>query len=177
MRMPLTLVPLVDPRSTITKALPLGRISVCLRLTLASGRAMVQSGRRPMVTSRSLSVTRSPDGSTSGRPERRRRPRADGEVTVKRPGLRLLSTVMVDTNRAHEVEALGAGVFAGGLAQLVVERLVDVGEAGVILGAELEAEVVGHDAPALDVDAAVVVHLAEQPPAELDRTNAGVRTT
>ena len=66
---------------------------------------------------------------------------------MKRPGLRLLSTVIVDPDRAHEVEALGAGVLAGGLAQLVVQRLVDVGETGVILGAELEAEVVGDDAP------------------------------
>ena len=80
-------------------------------------------------------------------------------------------------NRAHEMKALGAGIFAGRLAQLVVQRLVDVGEAGVIFAAELKAEVIGDDAPALDVDAAIVVHLAEKTPAELDRTNAGVRTT
>ena len=129
-----------------------------------------------MVTSRSLTVTRSPDGRISDAStatadlaqSRRDREAAGLEAVVDRHRHR---------HRAHEVEALGAGVLACRLAQLVVERLVDVGEPGVILGAELEAEVVGHDAPALDVDAAVVVHFAQQSPAELDRTNAGMRTT
>src|SRR4051812_30920190 len=64
-RVPLILVPLVDPRSTITKALPRWCTSVCLRLTFASGKAMVQSGSRPIVTTRSPSATRSPDGNTN----------------------------------------------------------------------------------------------------------------
>ena len=80
-------------------------------------------------------------------------------------------------NRAHEMEAFRSGVLAGGLAQLVVQGLIDVGEAGVILAAEVKGEVVGNDAPAFDVDAAIVVHLAQETPAELDRTNAGIRTT
>ena len=90
-----------------------------------------------MVTTRSLEVTRSPDGSTNVAGAAAAAGLASSATAmVNRPGFRLLSTVSVDRDRAHEVVALGAGVFAGGLAQLVVQRLVDVGEPRVILGAE-----------------------------------------
>ena len=48
---------------------------------------------------------------------------------------------------------------------------------GEVAGAELDHEVVGHDAPALDVDGALVVHLPHQPPPELDRADGGARAT
>ena len=67
--------------------------------------------------------------------------------------------------------ALLAGVLAGGLAQLGAQRVLDVGEAGVVARAEVDREVVGHDAAALDVDGAVVVHLADEPATELDRAD------
>ena len=43
--------------------------------------------------------------------------------------------------------------------------------------AELDHEVVRHDPPALDVDRALVVHLAHQPAAELDGADRAARTT
>jgi len=75
------------------------------------------------------------------------------------------------------MKALGAGVFPGCLAELVVQRLVDLGETGVIFAAQLKTEIIRDDSSTLDIDAAIVVHLAQKSPAELDRTNAGVRTT
>jgi hypothetical protein len=75
------------------------------------------------------------------------------------------------------VVALVACVLAGGLAQLVVQRVIDLGETGVIAGAEVEGERVRDDAPALHIDAAVVVHLAQQPAAELDGADAATGGT
>ncbi len=74
-----------------------------------------------------------------------------------------------DADRAHEVVALLAGVLAGGLDELGAERVLDVGEPGVVLGREVDREFVGHHPPALDVDGPLVVHLADQSAAELDR--------
>ena len=165
------------PRSTITKRVAAVVDLGVLAADVGVGQAIVQSGSRPIVTTRSLSVTRSPDGSTSEPAPPPPPASRSRDVTVNRPGLRLLSTVIVTRTGPMKWKPSAAGVFASGLAQLVVQRLVDVGEAGVIFGAELEAEVVGHDPPALDVDAAIFVHLAQEPPAELDRTNAGMRTT
>ena len=82
----------------------------------------------------------------------------------------------VDHHRPDEVVALVAGVLAGRLAELGAQRLLDVGEAGVVARAEVEGEHVGDDAATLDVDAAVVVHLAQQPPAELDRADGAARS-
>jgi hypothetical protein len=39
------------------------------------------------------------------------------------------------------------------------------------VGRQQDLEVVGHDAPALDVDRSLVVHLTDQAAAELDRTD------
>ena len=81
-----------------------------------------------MVMSCWPSGMRSPLGSTS---EPAPAPPPDSFMrlaTVKRPGLSALSTTISTDHRAHEVVALGAGVLAGGLAQLGVEGLVDVGE-------------------------------------------------
>jgi hypothetical protein len=66
------------------------------------------------------------------------------------------------------VVALVAGVLAGGLGQFGDQCVLDALEAGVVIGAERDGEGIGHDAPALDVDRAVVVHLPEQAPTELD---------
>src|SRR3954465_9210215 len=93
------------------------------------------------------------------------------------PGLQVVVDGHGHPYRAHELKPLGVRVLTCRLAQLGVQRVVDVGKAGVVFGADLKAEVVGHYALALYVDAAIFIHLAQQPPAELDRTNAGVRTT
>src|SRR5690606_25799880 len=61
-RMPLTRVPLVEPRSTRTHPLPWGRTSAWLRLTLGSASCTVDSGRRPKVTVFSPRASRSPVG-------------------------------------------------------------------------------------------------------------------
>ena len=95
------------------------------------------------------------------------------ESVAEPTGAQGLVDVDHDPHRAEEVVALGAGVLTSWLAQLGVERLVDVVERLVIAPVEHEGELVGHDPPALDVDAAIVVHLAQQPTAELDRTDAG----
>jgi hypothetical protein len=75
------------------------------------------------------------------------------------------------------VVALLAGVLSGRLAELGDEGVLDVAEAGVVWGAEQHAEVVGHDATTLDVDRAIVVHVAHQPAPELDGTDRSARTT
>ena len=75
----------------------------------------------------------------------------------------------VDGDRAHEVVALLAGVLANGLDELGAQRVLDVGEAGVVVGGEQDLEIVGHDPLALDVDGAVIVHLADEAAPELDR--------
>ena len=60
------------------------------------GNAIVQSGSRPMVTTRSPSETRSPDGSTSVAGAAATADLAScRDVTVKRPGFRPLSTAIV----------------------------------------------------------------------------------
>ncbi len=52
----------------------------------------------------------------------------------KRPGLSEFSTRSTDADRAHEVVALLAGILAGGLDELGAQRVLDVGEPGVVLG-------------------------------------------
>jgi hypothetical protein len=54
----------------------------------------------------------------------------------------------------------------------VVQGLFDVGEAGVIAGAQVEGERVGHDAATTDVDVAMIVHLSKETAAQLDWTDA-----
>ena len=73
--------------------------------------------------------------------------------------------------------ALFASVLAGGLAELGDQCLLDVGEPGVVAGADVELELVGHDTTSFDVDRALIVHLAHEPPTELDRPDAGLRNT
>ena len=83
----------------------------------------------------------------------------------------------LDAHRAHEVVPLLAGVLAGGLDELGLQDVVDVVEAGEVTGAEVDDEVVGHDPAALDVDRALVVHLAHDPATELDRADGGTGAT
>src|SRR5690606_26574401 len=71
----------------------------------------------------------------------------------------------------EEVVALLAGVLAAGLDQLGAEGGFDVGEPVMVVAGEVHHELVGHDSIAFDVDGAVVVHLADEPAAELDRAN------
>ena len=49
---------------------------------------------------------------------------------------------------------------------------MDLGEVLVVLGAQLDGEVVGDDRAASHVDRTVVVHLPDEPPAELDGPQA-----
>jgi len=74
------------------------------------------------------------------------------------------------------VVPLLAGVLTDGLNKLRAERVLDVGEAGVVVGGEQDLEIVGHDALALHVDGAVVVHLTDETAPELDRPDGVVRT-
>ena len=76
-----------------------------------------------------------------------------------------------DADRAHEVVPLLAGVLPAGLDQFGHERILDALETGVVIVAEADHERVGHDAPTLDVDGTLVVHLPQQPATELDRTD------
>ena len=98
-------------------------------------------------------------------------------TTLKRPPRSWSSAVERDAHRPHEVVALLAGVLAGRLDELGLQHVVDVVEAGEVAGTEVDVEVVGHDAPALDVDRALLVHLPDQPPPELDRPDRRARTT
>ena len=76
-----------------------------------------------------------------------------------------------DGDGAHEVVPLLACVLANGFDQLGAQRVFDVCEPGVVGRREHHGEVVGDDPLALDVDRAMVVHLPDEAPAELDRTN------
>jgi hypothetical protein len=84
-------------------------------------------------------------------------------------GLERVVDAQVDDDGAHEVVALFAGVLAHGLDELGAERVLDVGEPGVVVGGEQDMEIVGHDALAFDVDGAVIIHLADEAAPELDR--------
>ena len=86
----------------------------------------------------------------------------------KRPGFERVVDDDLHRDRTDEVVVLVAGVFAGGFTQLVDQRVLDLREARVVARTEVEREGVGHDAATLDVDAAVIVHLAQETAAELD---------
>ena len=86
------------------------------------------------------------------------------------PARRRSAASMVDRHRAEEAVALVAGVLAGGLGQLAGHRVGDLGELGVVARrSAATANEFGHDRAAPHVDRPVVVHLADQPPAHLDR--------
>ena len=135
---------------------------------------MVHSGRRPTVAT----VSASGDPGAVGQDERAGADAAAGLLhdrgDAEPAGLQLVVDRQLDRDRAHEVVALFPGVLAGGLAQLGAEGFVDVGEPGVVVGAEPEGEVVGDDPAALDVDRAVLVHLPHEAPTELDRADAAL---
>ena len=77
---------------------------------------------------------RSPDGITIVPGRRPASPCLIWDVTPNRPGLSELSTTQVDRHRAHEVVPLLAGVLADSLDELGAEGVLDVGEAGVVVG-------------------------------------------
>ena len=79
----------------------------------------------------------------------------------------------LDRHRAQEGVPLVAGVLAGGVGQLSGEGVGDLGEGGVVLGADHHHEGVGDDGAPPDVDGPVDVHLAGEAPADLDRSEAG----
>ena len=73
--------------------------------------------------------------------------------------------------------ALFAGVLTSGFGQFGDEGVLDVVEAGVVDGAQHHREVVGDDATTLDVDRALVVHLAHETSAEFDGTDRALGAT
>ena len=176
MRVPLTIVPFVDPRSTTTKFWRFGRISAWRRLTFWSLSGMVHSDRRPTVTGVSPSgdplARRQHERGGAGRRRRRRDWRSVAR-TSKRPGFCVSSTDSSTFTGPEEVVALAAGVLAGRLDELGLEHVGDLGEALEVLRRELDDEVVRDDPSPLDVDGTLVVHLAHEPPTELDRADVG----
>ncbi len=84
--------------------------------------------------------------------------------------LQVLPLDEVDADRPHERVALVAGVLAGGVAQLVHQRFVDLAEVLEVGLAEAHREEVGDDDAALHVDRAMVVDLAHELATDLDRT-------
>ena len=62
----------------------------------------------------------------------------------------------------------GGGLL--GTAEVVVEP-------GEVARAEVDQEVVGHDAAALDVDGSMIVHLAHETATQLDRANRTLGAT
>ena len=72
------------------------------------------------------------------------------------------------------MKAFTTGVFAGRFAELDLQRMLDVGEGGVVARAQLDDELVGDDAATFDVDIAVIVDFAQQTAAEFDGSDAGI---
>ena len=63
------------------------------------------------------------------------------------------------------------------LAQFGDECCLDVEECGVVTRADVEVELVGHDSSTLDIDGAIVIHLAHETATEFDRTDAALTRT
>ena len=60
------------------------------------------------------------------------------------------------------------------VAQLVDERVVNAREGRDVGGAQEDGELIGNDAPAVNIDRAVLLHLADEAAAQLDRSDAGL---
>ncbi len=75
--------------------------------------------------------------------------------------------MQVHLHRSDELVALPAGVLAHGRDELALERPAEVGEAVEVLGGQKDVELVGDD-EAVDTDRAAEIHLACEPPAQLD---------
>ena len=90
---------------------------------------------------------------------------------LEAPGLLGLVDGQLDLHRAEEVVALAAGVLTSGLDQFGLEHVGNLAEPLEILRRQLDDEIVGDDPPTLDVDRALIVHLAHQPPTEFDRAD------
>ena len=175
MRVPLTIVPFVDPRSTTTKFWRFGRISAWRRLTLLSLSGIVHSDRRPTVTGASLErdpLARRQDqrGGTGGLAVGGLAQRGED---LEATGLLRLVDGKLDLDRSEEVVALAAGVLTSRLDELGLQHVGDLAEALEVLRRQLHDEVVGNDPATLDVDGALVVHLAHQPSTQLDRADVG----
>ncbi len=147
------------------------------RLTFWSFSGIVQSLMRPTVTGRSPSGMRCPDGSTSDPAPTPPAAWRSVATTAKRPGRSSSSPTRSTAHRPHEVVALLAGVLASRFDELGPQDVADVVEAGEVASAEVDLEVVGDHAPALDVDRALLIHLADEPATELDRPDRRTRTT
>ena len=169
---PLILVPLVEPRSASTNPPPEGRISAWLRLTLGSSSVMTLSGMRPMVTTVSPSTKRSPLGSTSEPAPAPPSPSRSRAAIENEPIAHRRVDLEADGDRAHELVALFAGVVAGELGEVAGHRVGDLGELVGVLLRQVHGEVVGHHGVAPHADGAGVVHLAGEPPADLDGAQA-----
>ena len=165
---PLTLVPLVELRSTTTTSLPVRRISAWRRLALGSLTTIVLSGRRPMVIGSGPSTTRMPSASTTEAADRPGRALVDvrdhGEAAPALAGV----LHHRDGDRAHEDVLLGAGVLAGRLLELADQGVQEALEAVEVRGRQVDDEGVGRD-EAVDAQAPLEVHLPGHPTADLHR--------
>jgi hypothetical protein len=74
----------------------------------------------------------------------------------------------LDVDRTEERVPLIACVLTSGVTQLAKQGVVDLGEMLVVLCAELDGEVVRDNRAAANVDRPVVIHLSNEPPADLD---------
>ncbi len=98
-------------------------------------------------------------------------------MIVEAAALEVVVDRELHADRAHEVVALLAGVLAGGLGEFSDEGVLDLVETRVIDGAQHHGVLVGNDAATLDIDRAVVVHLADETTAEFDRADRPFGTT
>ena len=137
---------------------------------------MFDSGMRPTLMTCSPSTTRSPVGRT--RLPAPLPPSALAHAGFDLEGTRVHPIVLdeLDLDRTEERVALVAGVLTRGVAQLAQQGVVDLGEVLVVLLAQRDGEVVRDDRAASHVDRTVVVHLPDEPPAELDGPQAATET-
>ena len=117
----------------------------------------------------SVSENRSPEGSTIEPGPRAADALDHAPDDLEGPGVEPVVGRQLDLDGAHEAVALVPGVLAGGVGQLAAEAVLDALELLEVVVGQRDGEVVGHHGAAADADGAVVVHLAHQPAAQLDR--------
>src|SRR5690606_33885301 len=100
------------------------------------------------------------------------RPFAHATGELERAGAEPLVGGELDLDGAEEAVALVAGVLAGSVGQLAAQVVLDLGEPLVVGGADAHLERVGRHRAPPDVDRSVVVHLAREAAADLDRAQA-----
>ena len=145
---PLTLVPLLEPRSRMNQASPSRTISAWRRLTVESASSTSHSGARPMMTGSSPTATREPSPSTSAARGQAAGALAhlddQGELALLEVGV----LEQLDLDRTEEAVAAVAGVLAHGLFEFAYERVGEGLEAFRVDLAQRDDGVVGRDGAA-----------------------------